>query len=136
MFRKIGYGVVVWAVCYVTAIALMNLMVTDRPAFQTIMLLEGALLGSVLACFYFRDVHAGFLREGIVLGTVWVVTNWLLDFVALLPFAVDLTVWRYFVEIGFRYVGMFSTTIAIAYVLWDHLERRAPTASTRLSAAA
>ena len=60
MFRRIGYGVIVWTVCYVTAIVLMDLMVSDRPAFQTIMLLEGALVGSVLACLYFRDVNAGF----------------------------------------------------------------------------
>jgi hypothetical protein len=42
---------------------------------------------------------------------VWIVTNWALDIIALMPF-VDLTAWRYFVEIGFRYFGIFSTTIA------------------------
>ena len=124
MFRKIGYGVVVWAVLYVTAVALMGLMVTDRIAFQTIMIIEGAIVGSWLACRYFRHVNSGFLREGVVLGATWVATNWLLDFVALLPFS-EMTIWRYFVEIGFRYIGMLVTTVAVGYVLWERIERRA-----------
>jgi hypothetical protein len=122
MLRRVGYGVVAWVVPYVTAVALMGLMVTDRIAFQTIMIIEGALVGCWLACRYFRQVNTGFFREGVALGATWVATNWLLDFVALLPFS-ELTIWRYFVEIGFRYIGMFATTVAVGYVLSDRIER-------------
>lgn len=123
MLRRVGYGVVTWAVPYVTAVALMGLMVSDRSAFQTIMIVEGAIVGSWLACHYFGQVNTAFLREGVALGATWVVTNWLLDFVALLPFT-EMTIWRYFVEIGFRYIGMFATTVVVGYVLWDRIERR------------
>jgi hypothetical protein len=123
MLRRLGYGVVAWVVLYVTAVAVMGLMVTDRIAFQTVMVVEGALVGSWLAYRYFRQVNTGFLREGVVLGATWVATNWLLDFVALLPFS-EMTLWRYFVEIGFRYIGMFATTVTVGCVLWDRIERR------------
>jgi hypothetical protein len=124
MMRRIGYAVVAWAVPYVTAIPLMELLFRDRIAFETIMIVEGALVGSFLACQYFRAVQSRFLREGITLGAVWIATSWVLDFLALVPFA-DMPAWRYFVEIGFRYLAMFAPTIAIGYVLRDRLERQA-----------
>jgi hypothetical protein len=82
MVKRIGYGVVVWAVPYVTAVALMDLMVSDHAAFTTVMIVEGALVGTVLACEYFRSVQTAFLREGIWLATVWIGVNWALDFAA------------------------------------------------------
>jgi uncharacterized membrane protein YpjA len=112
----------------------MDLMVGDRAAFTTVMIVEGALVGTVLACEYFRTVQAAFLREGIVLGTVWVGVNWALDFAALVPFA-DLTVWRYFVEIGFRYFAMFASTVALGYVLASRLERATTSPQTERKAA-
>ena len=134
MLRKIGYGVVTWAVPYVTAVSFMGLMVSDRIAFQTVMIVEGAFVGTLLACHYFRTVPKRFLREGIRLGIVWVLTNWTLDFAALVPFA-DLTPWRYFVEIGFRYLGIFAPTVGIGYVLRERLERVAAVAPSVPTAA-
>jgi hypothetical protein len=122
MLRKIGYGIVVWAVPYVTALQLMGLMFSDRVAFQTIMVVEGAVVGTFLACLYFRPIHRRFLREGVVLALTWIAVSWALDFVALVPFA-DMTAWRYFVEIGFRYLGILAPTVAIGYVLHERLER-------------
>ena len=48
MRKKIGYGVVLWAIPYVTAIPLLPLMRSDQPFFKTIMIVEGALLGAML----------------------------------------------------------------------------------------
>jgi hypothetical protein len=116
MLRRIGYGIVVWAVSYVTAMALMGLMSSDRQAFLTIMIVEGSFVGALLAFQYFRSVRAHFVREAILLGAVWVATSWFFDFLTLVPFA-DMTVRSYFVEIGFRYLPMFALLLAIGFVL-------------------
>jgi len=129
MLRMIGYGVVAWAVPYVTALPLMWLMFSDRMAFQTIMIVEGSLVGAFLAVQYFCTVETAFLRKGILLGAVWLGTAWALDFVALVPFA-DMTAWRYFVEIGFRYLGMFAPTMAIGYTLRTRQKQCAGVAGT------
>jgi hypothetical protein len=123
MLKKIGFGVVAWAIPYVTSLPLLWLMFSDRNAFQTIMIVEGSLVGAFLACQYFRTVERAFLREGLLLGLVWVATSWFLDFVALVPFA-DITAWRYFVEIGFRYLAMFAPTVAIGYTVAERQPRR------------
>jgi uncharacterized membrane protein YpjA len=101
---------------YVTAIPLMPLMKSDLIFFKTIMIVEGALLGGLLAALYFRDVEKDALREGVTVAMIWMVLNWALDFVALLPFSGH-TISRYFLEIGFRYVAIVSPVMAIAYVL-------------------
>lgn len=116
MFKKIGYGLILWVIPYVTAIPLLPLMKSDPTFFKTIMIVEGSLVGGVLAALYFQRVQRDFLREGIILAMVWIVLNWLLDFVALLPFA-EMSLSRYFLEIGLRYFAIASTTIAIGYVL-------------------
>ena len=116
MLKKIGYGLILWVIPYVTAIPLLSLRQTDPVFFKTIMIVEGALMGAVLTVLYFRHVKAEFLREGITLAIVWIAVNWLLDFVALLPFSGH-TVPRYFLEIGLRYLAIVAPTVAVGYVL-------------------
>jgi hypothetical protein len=133
MARRIGYGVVIWALPYVTSVALMDLMTRDRAAFTTIMIVEGSVVGTWLAGQYFRTVPGNFLREGIALGATWIVVNWTLDFVALMPFA-NLTLSRYFVEIGLRYVPIAATTVGFGYVLTTRTARSGASAQTAKAA--
>jgi len=116
MTKKIGYGLILWVIPYVTAIPLLGLMRSDLVFFKTIMIVEGALVGAVLTVLYFLNVEGDFLREGSTLALVWIVVNWLLDVVALLPFT-DLTVTRYFLEIGLRYLAIVAPTVAVGCVL-------------------
>ena len=116
MLKRIGFGVILWAVPYVTAIPLLPLMQSDLIFFKTIMIVEGALLGALLTAIYFTRVQANYLREGILLAAIWITLNWLLDFVALLPFTHQ-TVPRYFMEIGLRYLAIAAPTVAVGYVM-------------------
>lgn len=114
--RRLAYGVVAWAVPYATALAILPLSRTDPALFKTIEVTVGPIVGTILAVAYFESVTHGFLREGLLLALVWIVENWLLDFVGVLPFT-RLTVSRYFLEIGLVYIGMLAPTVGIGYVL-------------------
>ena len=116
MLKRIGYGLILWVIPYVTAIPLLSLMKSDLIFFKTIMMLEGALVGAVLTVRYFLEVKGGFLREGFSLAAIWILVGWLMDFVALLPFA-ELTLSRYFLEIGLRYLAILAPTVAVGFVL-------------------
>ncbi len=116
MLKKIGYALILWVIPYVTAIPLMGLMNSDPIFFKTIMVVESMVVGAFLAVLYFQGVQKDFLKEGIILGIVWMVVNWSMGFAALLPFA-GMTVSRYFLEIGLRYVNAPVLTAAIGYVL-------------------
>ena len=95
MLKKIGYGLILWVIPYVTAIPLLSLRQTDLVFFKTIMIVEGALVGGILSALYFQRVRGGFLREGVITSVVWMLVNWGLDLVALLPFTGH-TIPRYF----------------------------------------
>jgi len=121
MLKKIGYGFLLGVITYVTAIPLLSLRQTDPVFFKTIMIVEGALVGGILSALYFQRVRGGFLREGVITSVVWMLVNWGLDLVALLPFTGH-TIPRYFIEIGGLYVAMAAPLVAIGYVL----EQRSP----------
>ncbi len=116
VMKRLGYGLILWVIPYATAIPLMPLMKSDPIFFKTIMIVEGALVGGVLTALYFKDVQRNFLREGMVVAGTWIVLNWLLDFVALLPFSGH-TIPRYFIEIGFRYIAIVAPVMAVGFVL-------------------
>ncbi|MFC1511411.1 hypothetical protein ACFL5U_03390 [Candidatus Margulisiibacteriota bacterium] len=116
MLKKIGYGLIVWMVPYVSALPLLSLMQAEPFFFKTIMIIVGGLTGAVCAVLYFDKVEKDFLKEGIVLGVVWIVISWLLDFVGVIPFN-KMTYTRYFMEIGLRYIGMLAPTVAVGYIL-------------------
>jgi hypothetical protein len=124
MLKMIGYGIVLWVIPYVTAIPLLPLNDSDQLLFKTIMIVEGSIVGGILTVVYFLGVKRAFLREGIVLAVVWIVVNWLLDYGGLIAFT-HMPIWRYFAEIGLRYIAMAVPTIAVGYVL----EKRLPAAS-------
>ena len=121
MLKKIGYGVILWAIPYVTSLPLLPLMRSDVIVFKTIMIVEGSIVGGVLAAVYFLGVRRDFLREGIVLAVVWIVLNWVLDYFGVLTFT-KMPLDRYFLEIGLSYIAMAAPTVALGYVL----EKRLP----------
>ncbi|MFH1387223.1 MAG: hypothetical protein ABIH50_06125 [bacterium] len=116
MLRKIGYGFIAWVVPYVSAIPLLGLMQSDPIFFKTLMIVIGGLTGAVCVALYFMKAENNYLSEGVQLGLVWLVLNWLLDFVALLPLS-KMPYLQYFKEIGLRYLVMPAMTIPVGYIL-------------------
>lgn len=116
MLKRLAYGAVLWLIPYVTAIPLMPLMRSDNAFFKTIMIVEGALVGAVLTAHYFLGVKRRFLHEGLVLAAVWIVLNWGLDLLALLPFTGQ-SLPRYFIEIGLRYLAIAAPAVTVGYLL-------------------
>jgi hypothetical protein len=84
MFRRLGYGGILWLIPYATAIPLLPLNEADPTFFKTIMIVVGTLVDGFLTAHYFLKVARDYLNEGILLALIWIAVNWLLDFVALL----------------------------------------------------
>ena len=114
--KRIGFGIILWAVAYAASIPLLPLAQTDPSAFKSLVISVASVLSSIITVVYFLGIRANYLRESFVVAAVWLVVNWVLDFVALLPFTHQ-TLPQYFLEIGLSYIGFMAPIIAIGYLL-------------------
>lgn len=71
----------------------------------------------LFATVYFKDVRSAFLREGIVLGLVWLLACLLLDLPMFSEGPMKMSFGDYMMDIGFTYLLIPATTIGIGYVL-------------------
>lgn len=114
--KRLAYGFVLWAILYAISIPLLPLQASDLAAFKAVMAMLGSLFGAGFAALYFRSITGSYLREALYTAITWVLINWLMDIVALLPFTKQ-TITQYFMEIGVEYLGMFGILLAIGYLL-------------------
>ena len=113
------YGFLVWLIPFVAAVPFYSPEgepIIDIFLFKTIMIVVGSLAGAFFLLRYFKGVTADFVREGMMIGVIWLAMNWALDFAVLLQMS-DMTIGAYFTEIGLRYLTMPIFSIAIGMAL-------------------
>ena len=113
---RIGFGIILWTVTYAASIPLLPLSQSDPSAFKSLVIALSTVLSSIITVVYFQSVPARYLREAGIVAITWVLTNWMLDLVALLPFTHQ-TLPQYFLEIGLSYIGFMAPIIAVGYLL-------------------
>ncbi len=118
-FRTFFYGFLAWLIPFAAAFAFYT--PEGRPRidvdlFKSIMIVIGSAVGSCLLIRYFKKIDSGFLKEGIVVGVVWLVVNIALDLLILLPMS-GMSVPDYFAQIGLRYLAMPAMSIAVGLAL-------------------
>ena len=88
----------------------------DIFLFKTIMIVLGAVIGAVFLILYFKRVDENHLREGIILGLIWLAVNWGLDLIVLVPMS-KMSLGVYFSQIGLRYLNIPIYSFTIGYLL-------------------
>ena len=81
------------------------------------MIVIGGIIGVILAVKYFKDIKGNFMKEGIIIGTVWLVINWTIDLVMVSAGIFPMTTLKYFTDVGLRYLSMPIYTIGLGYAL-------------------
>ena len=76
------------------------------------MIVVGSTTGAIFLILYFKKVTENYLREGLMIGLIWLAINLILDLIVLVPLA-KMSIGIYFSQIGLRYlmIPIFSTTI-------------------------
>jgi len=119
IFKIIGFGIITWLIPFIASFFLYSR--TGTPVVnvflvKTIMIVLGAFAGVLLLVIYFRGIEKNYLKEGIIVGLTWLVINWLLDFIILLPLA-KVNIAIYFFQTGLRYLMIPIISIGIGYLL-------------------
>lgn len=118
-FMIIFYGFLTWLIPFIVAMFFYTPggeLLIDIFAFKTIMIIVSSLCATVLLVLLFLTIFNNFLKEGIIIGFVWLILNWVLDALILLPMnGMDLT--TYFPQIGLRYLVIPVTAIGFGFVI-------------------
>ena len=104
--KLVGFGLLTWLAPFLLSIPFYSQggePLYDIFLIKSVLIVFSAALGTFLILVYFRGVHARFVREGALLGGVWLAINWGLDAVVLLPLS-GMDPATYMAQIGLRYL--------------------------------
>ncbi|MDD1659436.1 MAG: hypothetical protein LUP92_04255 [Methanomicrobiales archaeon] len=112
-------GILAWLIPFLVSVPLypQGQPIYDLQVTKSILIIVGALVGAVLALWYFRDIGKAFAREGAILGFSWFVINSVLDIIVLVYLlkGMDFTAWAG--QIGIRYLLMPIITTAMGMAM-------------------
>lgn len=112
--KAVLFGFFVWLSAFVAAMLIFPLRESSRPLFESIMpvVLSSATAG--LAVAYFRGVTRDYVKEGVLLGCLWLAINLAIDApLMLLGGPMKMTLAEYLADIGVTYLLIPAVTIGI-----------------------
>ena len=117
--KMILFGVLTWLVPMVVGIFCYSKegeLIINQDLFKSIMIIVGSGIGSLLLVFYFKKLNGSYLKQGIIVGLVWLAINYVLDLVITMPMS-QLSLADYMAQIGLRYLVIPMTSMTIGYLL-------------------
>jgi hypothetical protein len=120
------FGLLSWLVPFAVSVLLYS--PAGEPLYdiflvKSILIVVGGTTGALLLVLYFRRITENYLAEGAVAGTVWLLINWALDLVVLVPMG-GMGIADYFAQIGLRYLLIPAIAVAIGAAAADAASRR------------
>ena len=118
--KLVLFGIAMWVVPFVASFFFFDpatqKLTVDETFFKSIMIVLSSILGACLLVEYFKGVKTNFVKEGILVGAVWLAINWALDILILLPMS-RMDIPTYFMQIGIRYLMAPAMSISIAMAI-------------------
>lgn len=117
--KAFGLGFLTWLVPFVVSFAFYKpdgTLSVDIFLFKSIMIVVASVFGSFALVKYFKSVNEQFVKEGVLLGVLWLVINIILDLIILVPMS-KMSIGNYIVQIGLRYLMIPAISIGMGSVL-------------------
>jgi hypothetical protein len=116
--KAILFGFLIWLVPFAVAFIIFPLRESSRPLFESIMPVVVTTVAVALAVRYFRQVTRDYVREGVLIGVLWLAICVLIDApLMLLGGPMQMTLGEYMGDIGLTYVIIPAITVGIGTAL-------------------
>ncbi len=116
--KSILFGFLVWLMAFVIAFAIFPIRENNRPLFEAIMPVVLSVITSFFAYKYFKTLSDNYVKEGVMLGIIFILVNWIIDAVIMLsPSPMQMTLLEYFQDIGLTYFMILPITIGMGFLL-------------------
>ena len=115
--KALLFGLFIWITAFAAAFAIFPLRESSRPLFESIMPVVVVICTVVFSVVYFRKVKASFLKEGIVVGIVWLAISLVLDLPLFMEGPMKMSLADYMMDIGLVYLMIPTITVGFGWVL-------------------
>jgi hypothetical protein len=102
--KAILFGFLVWVITFVVAFAISPIRESWRALFESIMPVVLATATVFLALRYLKRVRADYVREGVLLGLLWLAINIVIDLPLMLSGPMKMSLGEYLGDIALTYV--------------------------------
>jgi hypothetical protein len=116
-WKMILFGLLTWLIPFVVSIVIFPIRETERPLFESIMPVVVTLCTVVFSVLYLRKVTSAFLKEGILIGAVWLAINLLIDLPLFSAGPMAMPLSDYIKDIGLTYLIIPVVAIGFGYLL-------------------
>ena len=112
--RAILYGLLIWLIPFAVALSLSSIRESWRALFESIMPVAVTLAVVLFALRYFRRVDGSFVKEGVLLGFVWMLISVLIDLPLMLSPPMNMSLVDYAADVGLTYFIMPIVTVGMS----------------------
>lgn len=111
------YGFLLWLIPFAAAMTLFSIRNSDRIFFETIMPVVITITVVVLSYLYFKNTSGAYLKEGIVIGILWLAMSIVFDLSMFTWGPMAMSLIDYLKDIGITYLVYPTVTIGIGYLM-------------------
>ena len=111
------FGLLVWLIPFMVSFFIYPLKTPMYSLFESIMSVLIAVAAVIFSYFYFKDIGANFVREGVVTGIVWFIIAIMIDLVMFMPASpMHMNFTEYMMTVGVKYLIIPVVTIGSGYL--------------------
>ena len=102
------YGFLVWVLPFLIRFFIFPLQISFPILFDSTSPIIITLFTAVFSILYFKNVHSSYLREGFLIGAIWLVINIVIDFLMFMTGPLIITTSYYVMEKGIIYLRFWT----------------------------
>jgi hypothetical protein len=120
-YLRVGlFGFLTWLIPFAVAFAIFSIRESDRAFFETIMAVVVTVTAVVFSILYLKKRTTDFLKEGVLIGVVWLIINLVLDLLLFMEGPMKMAFSDYMKDIGLTYLIFPAVTVGFGYLLEKH----------------
>ena len=121
--KTLLYGFLIWLIPFVVAFLIFPIRESNRALFESIMPVVITISVAFFAYQYFKKLDNNFVKEGVMLGLIWLMISFVIDLVMFMQGPMKMTFTDYIMDIGLTYLIIPAITIGFGYLSKSKTEK-------------
>ena len=115
--KTLLYGFLIWLIPFIIAFLIFPIRESNRALFESIMPTVITICVVFFAVVYFKKLEDNFLKEGVLIGIVWLVMSFGIDLIMFMQGPMKMSFINYAMDIGLTYLIIPTITVGFGYLL-------------------